>query len=217
MKVWDSFVRGYHWLQVMLLVGCWWTAEEGEMGWHMSLASCLVALWITRLGWGLFGSSNARFSQFVPGPQAVIRFSRTMLTGKEMPRHAGHNPLGALMVVALMLLIAAQWGSGLFATDEIFTEGPLVEMVSADTATLLTQWHHLNFDLIVVLVVLHVAAVVFHQWRGEPLVQAMITGKRNDLSAAEAPTLVPAWRAWVVFLLLWVVSNRLIVGSWWIW
>ncbi|MDO6804903.1 hypothetical protein Q4595_20800, partial [Wenyingzhuangia sp. 1_MG-2023] len=106
---------------------------------------------------------------------------------------------------------------GLFATDEIFTEGPLVEMVSADTATLLTQWHHLNFDLIVVLVVLHVAAVVFHQWRGEPLVQAMIIGKRNDLSAAEAPTLVPAWRAWVVFLLLWVVSNRLIVGSWWIW
>tara|TARA_R110002167_G_scaffold39261_11_gene121388 strand:+ start:3930 stop:4571 length:642 start_codon:yes stop_codon:yes gene_type:complete len=213
MKVWDGFIRGYHWLQVMLLVACWWTAEEGEMEWHMSLAACLVALWVTRLVWGVLGSSNARFSHFVQGPQAVTHFARCLLVGKGVPRHAGHNPLGALMVVALLLLIALQWISGLFATDEIFTEGPLASWVSADTATWLTQWHHLNFNLIIGLVVLHIAAVVLHQWRGEPLVQAMVTGKRDDLRDVQVPVLVPAWRAWGVFLLLWAVSYYVIVGG----
>lgn len=198
MNVWDSYIRVYHWLQVGLLGGLWWSAEVGEMEWHLRLAAVLGALWLSRLFWGVAGSETARFCAFVKGPAAVAAFARGMLTGKT--GHAvGHNPLGALMVLALLLVIGLQFVSGLFSSDEIFTEGPLVAYVSDETVELLSQFHHLNFAILQGLVVLHVLAVVIHARRGERLVPAMVTGKRPDLQGMVAPQLRAVWPAWLVF------------------
>ena len=199
MKVWDSYIRVYHWLQVGLLGGLWWSAEVGEMEWHLRLASVLGALWISRLFWGVAGSDTARFGHFVKGPATVLAFARGLLTGKGT-HSVGHNPLGALMVVALLLVIGVQFGSGLFSSDEIFTDGPLVAMVSGDTVDLFSRLHHLNFAILQGLVVLHVLAVVVHARRGERLVPAMVTGKRPDLQelAVPAPVLRAVWPAWLV-------------------
>lgn len=209
MKVWDSFIRLYHWLQVGLLVACWRTAEEGEMEWHLILAACLMALWVTRIIWGFVGSETARFSRFVKGPAAVVAFAKTLFAGKTA-HQVGHNPVGALMVVALLVLLAVQWGTGLFASDDILVEGPLYALVSEELSVLLTQIHHINFNVIAVLVVLHIAAVTWHQLKGESLVKAMITGRRDDLNAADlvAPELTNSLIAWAIFGLIWA-------GTWW--
>ena len=71
-KIWDSFIRIYHWLMVAAVAGLWWTGEEGRMDLHQDIAIALAALLITRVGWGFFGSENVRFSAFVTSPKRVL-------------------------------------------------------------------------------------------------------------------------------------------------
>ncbi|WKE66481.1 cytochrome b/b6 domain-containing protein [Gallaecimonas kandeliae] len=199
-KVWDGFVRLYHWAQLGLLGGCWWTAEQGDMVWHQWLAMTLMALWGARLYWGFAGSGSARFGQFLKGPRQALAFGRDLFKGRGKGV-AGHNPLGGWMVVALLLSLGVQLGTGLFANDEIFTEGPLYGWVSGETSDWLTRLHHLNFNLLLALAAVHVLAVLGHSLRGDRLVPAMVTGRKAGV--AEAPRLKAPWPAWLVFAGLW--------------
>ena len=212
MRIWDSYVRLYHWLQLGLIGGCWWTAESSEMELHITIASVLIALWVSRIFWGFAGSDTARFCRFVKGPGQTIAFARAMLTGQAKPS-VGHNPLGAWMIVALLVVIGVQGITGLFSSDEIFTDGPLVAYASSETVEFMTQIHELNFNLLMALAAVHVLAVVVYSIKGEKLVPAMITGKRADLATSEqAPGLKPVWPAIVLFLILAAASYSWITG-----
>ncbi len=101
------------------------------MTWHMYAGYTVLGLVLFRLLWGVAGSHYARFSEFVYSPTSTLRYTRQLLQHRE-PHYLGHNPLGGWMVVALLLLAAAQAGTGLFANDEIFTEGPLAQLISYD-------------------------------------------------------------------------------------
>lgn len=205
MKIWDGFIRLYHWLQVALLGTCWWTAEIGEMIWHQWSAMTLLALWGTRLVWGVLGSQTARFASFVRGPTATIKFAKELLKGKNT-HEVGHDPLGAWMIVALLLILGIQLATGLFATDEIFVEGPLAQTVSADVSTLLTQWHHLNFNILLFLAAVHIIAVLLMQRRGLNLIKPMITGKDHTKKAPTTSlTFTSAGWAWGLFAVLWLM------------
>jgi len=128
---------------------------------------------IFRLLWGLFGSSTARFANFVRGPAAV----RDYLNGTW--RGIGHSPLGALSVVALLGLILVQAGMGLFASDEDgLLLGPLSGFVSGHTSEDIAELHETFFNVLLVFIGLHVAAVLFY-WivRKNNLIGPMITGK----------------------------------------
>lgn len=206
-RVWDSFVRGFHWSQLLLLVGCWWTAEYGHMVWHQWLAMTLLAFWLVRVIWGFVGSPSARFSHFVKSPAVVWRYGQQLLR-HQAPVQLGHNPLGGWMVVALMVVVGLQLGSGLFASDEIFFQGPLAAWVSADTSSWLTQLHHRNFDYIVWLGIIHVLAVMVHCARGERLVPAMFSGRKRGING---PSQVKAsWPAWLMLVLCWLA-----LWFWW--
>lgn len=91
---------------------------------------------------------------------------------------AGHNPLGALAVVAMLLVLGLQAATGLFANDEIANAGPFYGWVSQETSNRLTSVHHLNSDALLALIVLHLLAVAWYEWRGHRLVRAMVTGRR---------------------------------------
>jgi cytochrome b len=128
----------------------------------------------------------------------------------------GHNPLGGWMVVVLLLVLLAQATTGLFANDDIFTEGPLAKFISKDRSDQLTSFHNRNPWLIYGLVALHVLAVIGHRVRfGEALVQAMLTGvKRLPAAlAGEGIGPVPHARAVVLFAAcaaaVWYVVTRL--------
>lgn len=202
-KVWDLPTRLFHWLLVLLLGLLWWSAEVGEMQWHQVFAYSLMALLLFRLIWGFVGSDTSRFSQFLHHPFKVLSYARdTARNG--VKGHHGHNPLGGYMVLVLLLCLTLQLVSGLFATDEVFTEGPLVAMVSSDTASWLTWLHKRNFDLLLILAGVHVLAVVWHLIKGDRLLGAMVTGRRrrDDIDVRQDVSFAPLWKAAILLLMV---------------
>ena len=177
-KVWDQPIRLFHWSLVILVATLWLTGEFGKLDIHMTLGVWALALLAFRLMWGVIGSPTARFSQFVRGPAAIRGYLAAARSGAV--RSVGHNPLGALSVLALLGLLTAQAATGLFTTDDIFTNGPLVGKVSGKTAAFLSTLHRLGGKLLLALVGVHLAAVVFYTLvKKDDMVRAMITGTKR--------------------------------------
>ncbi len=180
-RVWDLPVRLFHWTLVALLATSWISAEIGgnAMQIHEWSGMSVLALVVFRLAWGFLGSTHARFTSFVRSPLEALRYGRTLLSAHS-PRHLGHNPLGGWMVLALLANLTVQAGTGLFANDDIMIEGPLAVHVSKDTSDLLTQVHEISFNVLLVLVTLHIAAALFYLlFKRENLIVPMITGSKN--------------------------------------
>jgi cytochrome b len=196
-RVWDVPTRLVHWLMVLLIPLSWWTAETGRMDYHRYSGYTLFALVTFRVYWGFVGSSTARFSQFVQGPRAIVSYLRAM-----SPSAPGHNPLGALSVIALLVLLLTQVLLGLFAVDvDGIESGPLSTYVSFETGRACAEWHGTVFNLLLVLIALHLLAVLYYVvFRNENLVGAMVHGERQYL----AP-LPPVRAASVVRLLIGIV------------
>ena len=185
--VWDLPVRLFHWSVVLLIGLSWWSAEQSFDRVHFWSGYALLFLLIFRMLWGVFGSSTARFASFLRGPSAVAAYLRN-------GRHdeAGHTPLGALSVLAMLLALLVQVSTGLIQMDdEDFVEGPLSGLVSYDLAVLAHDVHDISFNLLLGLIALHLLAIAYYQFmRRRPLVRAMVTGSA-PLPEGAAP-MVPA-------------------------
>lgn len=175
--VWDGLLRGFHWTLLLLVSAAIATGLAGGdwMAWHARAGEAIAALLALRLSWGLWGSRYARFAQFWPTPARLWAYLRGRWQG------LGHNPLGALSVLAMLALLLAQVATGLVGDDEVSFTGPLNRFVSSATG-LAATWYHKRVGqwVIVTLVALHVAAVLFYLWkRGENLVRPMVQGDKN--------------------------------------
>jgi cytochrome b len=178
-RVWDLPTRVFHWALVLAVVSLVVTAELDALAWHMRIGLIVGALLAFRLAWGLVGGRWSRFSSFVRMPATILRY----LKGQVQPGdhfEVGHNPLGALSVLALLTLLALQVASRLVADDEVATTGPLNRFVSSAWAALATGWHAEAGKLIlIVLVLLHVGAIVYYRRQKQVnLVQPMLTGDK---------------------------------------
>ncbi|HEX8364692.1 MAG TPA: cytochrome b/b6 domain-containing protein [Allosphingosinicella sp.] len=204
--VWDRAVRIVHWLLAALIGLAWWTAEEEMVEWHDRIGLTILGLLIFRIVWGFIGSSTGRFASFVRGPAGI----RDYLRGRS-GYVLGHNPLGALSVLALLAAVGFQVGLGLFAADEDgFLAGPLNGFVSEDTAETLTDLHKDVFDWLLVLIGLHVAAIGFYLLvKRENLVGPMLSGRRPAPEGTEPMVAAPAWRALVAALTAFVVVSAI--------
>ncbi|WP_394129734.1 cytochrome b/b6 domain-containing protein [Shewanella maritima] len=189
--VWDIPTRLFHWSLVCLMAALWWTADQGEMEWHQICAYALMVLIVFRWVWGVIGSDTAKFTDFMTLPSTAWRYLRGQYKAKTL----GHNPLGGYMVMAFMLCLSLQLITGLFATDDIFTEGPLYQYVSSDMASTLTWLHKLNFEIILYMVAIHVLAVIVHQLKGENLIVAMVTGNKKAEQGVVGPSIAASWKA----------------------
>ena len=172
-RLWDLPTRLFHWLLVATVVGAFVTAKLGgnAMLWHGRLGLFILGLLVFRLVWGFIGSTHARFANFVRGPAAI----RDYLAGRW--QGVGHNPLGALSVLALLAVLVAQVGTGLFSHDDIAFSGPLAPLLASDCVSDLTAIHRLLEKALIVLVALHVAAIAFYtRVKKHNLVVPMITG-----------------------------------------
>lgn len=185
-QVWDVAVRIFHWALVLLIGFSWLSAEMDWMDWHFYSGYAVLTLILFRILWGFAGSTHARFSDFLYGPSAIIAYLRT-LPSRTAAKFAGHNPLGGISVLLILLCVLLQTGSGLFANDDILYEGPLYKHVSKELSDWLTTIHKLNFDVLLVLAGVHIAAVFYYLvWKSENLVKPMITG-RKQLPPGVAP------------------------------
>lgn len=179
-SVWDISIRLFHWSLVAGIGFMWFSGEEGGniMVWHVYIGYGMLGLILYRIIWGVVGSPYARFSSFLKGPKNTLIYLKGFLQGKAHD-YPGHNPLGGWMVMVLLLLVLIQGLTGLFSSDDIFTEGPFYSFVSSKTADFLTSIHHLNFNLLLAAIALHISAVAYHGIiRKEPLVKSMLTGKK---------------------------------------
>lgn len=175
-RVWDLPTRAVHWSAVALFAAAIVTVKIGgnAMVWHGRIGLALLGLVVFRIVWGLVGSTYARFAAFVPGPRALADY----LAGRW--RGVGHNPLGALSVLALLALVAFQSSAGLFANDDIAFYGPLAKLVSDDLGALASGLHRQAEWILYAMVALHVGAVMFHvHVKKDNLILPMITGTKR--------------------------------------
>lgn len=195
--VWDWPLRIFHWSLALLVGGAIVTAKMGGnlMVWHGRCGILIVGLLVFRLVWGIAGSTYARFARFFPTPARLLAHMRGQWQG------AGHNPLGALSVFALLGLLAMQAGSGLFANDDIDFTGPLFNLVSQNLSNWLTGWHQRIGDVLYWLVLLHILAIFCYLlFKKKNLIKPMLTGWSED--AAAEPATAGTMRVLVVALVL---------------
>ena len=194
LPIWDLPIRLFHWFLVALIGFSWWSAENDRVEWHLWSGFGVLTLLIFRILWGVFGSSTARFSDFVRGPASIVRYLRDPAAW----RGIGHNPLGALSVIALLLLTSLQVALGLIISDEdgVYS-GPLVNLVGLDTSETARDLHALLFNVLLALIALHVAAILYYRlFKKKRLVGPMITGR----GPATEPMRPARW--WVALLCL---------------
>ena len=151
-RVWDLPIRLFHWLLVLCVVLSFITVKIGgnAMEFHALIGYCVLTLVIFRVCWGLVGSHHARFIHFVPSPKGLVNY----ILGKTKAG-LGHNPLGALSVLALLVSLGLQATTGLFANDDIAFEGPFAKYVSNDMVQFLTSIHYFNEKVLIILIALH--------------------------------------------------------------
>jgi cytochrome b len=163
-RVWDPFVRLFHWSLVGLFLIAWATGEEWGYV-HTRAGYAIAGLLAARIIWGFVGTKHARFSSFVYSPRTVLAFLADTARLKAR-RYLGHNPAGGVMVIALMVMIALITATGIMMTTDAFRG---VEWVG--------EAHEALVNVAIVLVILHVAGVVLASFEhSENLVRAMVTG-----------------------------------------
>ncbi|MES2944627.1 MAG: cytochrome b/b6 domain-containing protein [Pseudomonadota bacterium] len=193
--VWDAPVRLFHWLMVLSFAGAYLTAESDQ--WrllHVTLGYTLGGLVAFRVIWGLMGTRYARFSAFLRGPAALVRYLRS-LAGPRPEHHTGHNPAGAVAIVLMLLTSVAMVATGWANYNDVGGEwvGELHEGAA-------------NFMLLLVFV--HVAGVLLASFlHRENLVKAMVTGHK---SGQPEQSIRRAW--YPVALVMLVVAG----GFWWL-
>ena len=196
-RVWDLPTRIFHWALAVLVVFSFTTGKIGGswMDWHLKSGYAILALVIFRLAWGVVGGHAARFARFVRGPMAFGAYVRSLVQRRYRPV-AGHNPVGGWMVVLMLLALAAQAGSGLFADDEIATQGPLAVKVSNAVVAKMSSFHYYNGWTLVALVMIHVVAIAAYWFAlRDNLVGPMWSGWRDVEPGTVEPAAGPAWLA----------------------
>jgi len=185
-RIWDLPTRVFHWASALCVLGLAVTGTVGgsAMVFHFRFGYALLTLLLFRLVWGLLGGHWSRFRSFMFGPRAVLAYLRSQAPDSHT---VGHSPLGALSVWALLAFLSLQIATGLISDDEISTAGPLTHLVSSTAVALGSQYHtQIGKWILLVLVLLHVAAIIYYARRREGLVVAMLHGDKQLAAPAEA-------------------------------
>ncbi|MBP7491261.1 MAG: cytochrome b/b6 domain-containing protein [Rhodoferax sp.] len=186
-RVWDLPTRLFHWLLTLAIVGLVVTAQLGgfAMDWHFRLGYTVLSLLLFRLVWGFVGGHWSRFSSFLSSPAVLLRYIKGAGQSKQS---LGHNPLGALSVVAMLMFLALQVASGLFSDDEISAYGPLGKFVSSNIVASATYYHtQIGKLVLLALIALHLLAIGFYFFRKKTnLVVPMVFGNKESDSEVKS-------------------------------
>ena len=168
-RVWDPFVRVFHWLLVAGFAANYFElVREGKLP-HQVIGYVVLALIAARIVWGFLGPRNARFVNFVARPSAVRRYLGEMLAHRDR-RHLGHNPAGGAMVLALLAVTILVGATGWLSTTDWFFGSDAME-----------EAHEILANLMLALAGLHILGVIHASWRHrENLVLSMLTGRKRD-------------------------------------
>jgi len=193
-RVWDGPTRWVHGLIIILIALALWTESHDQMDWHIRIGCALLGVVLFRLAWGVFGGATARFSSFVRGPATVLGYAAKLVRGGASVHGVGHNPMGGWSVVALLGVMAAEIGVGLFCVDvDGLESGPLSDRVSFQAGRAAAHWHTLLFNVLLALIILHLCAIAFYAVvRRDNLIGPMLTGRKRLRTTAIGSETTPA-------------------------
>ncbi len=216
-RVWDLPTRVFHWALVACICGSVVTSQLGSnaMPWHFRFGYSIASLLLFRIIWGFVGGRWSRFASFFYSPATVLRYLR----GNKQAEHTvGHTPLGAGSVFAMLALLVAQVGTGVFSDDEIAASGPMTKFVSEATVGIATHYHKgVGKYVLLGLIALHIAAIVFYLTRrrenllgpmidGDKTMEATVQGSRDDARSRATATIAFALCAGLVAGLVWLAG-----------
>lgn len=213
-QVWDVPIRLFHWALVVMIVVCIYTIDIGKVQVHQYAGVFVLILLVFRVIWGLIGSTTARFWDFVKSPVAAYHYLRYGITKTE-----GHNPLGAYMVLFMLLVLFVQVGTGLFLEDNTYIQdSPLYKFVTAGERKTLLMIHKYNLYVIYAMITVHVTVIfVYLIFRGQNLVKTMIIGNRTEeelhVPLSESVRGNRPWLALMIFIILCVVVPYILFGA----
>ena len=180
-KTWDIPTRVFHWLLAVLVVAALYTGERDPMpdlAIHRTIGLVIVGLLIFRLIWGFVGNAQARFANYPLGRHRLNEDAQGLLPGGKLKRWPGHGPLGAAATVIMLAVLFVQVGTGLFADNDVLATGPLARHFPAVSRPLALV-HEVVSKLVFLLVLVHLLAVIWHQWgKKHRIIGAMFTGRR---------------------------------------
>ncbi|SEJ83704.1 cytochrome b/b6 domain-containing protein [Paraburkholderia diazotrophica] len=195
--VWDLPVRLFHWLMAACFAGAFLTAESEH--WrlvHVTLGYTVGGLVLFRLVWGLVGTRYARFASFIGGPSSVWRYLRGVARAHP-DRHVGHNPAGAIVIVAMLTLACALTLTGWTAYNDVGGEW-------------LNELHEGIANVMLALVGVHIAGVIASSWlHRENLIGAMVSGRKHGQPGEGVKS---AWSSVAALMLVAVLTFW-----WWQW
>lgn len=195
-RAWDLPTRLFKWALVLLVINAYLTYRAGAVGWHVLNGYTILILVTFRILWGLFGSSTARFSEWVTWPWTAAGYGLDLARGRAR-HYLGHNPLGGWMIVALLALIVFQGVSGLWTVDSNGVEGgPFANLDFGDPTPaqrFLSRWHHLVYYVLLAFAAFHIVANVVYQFvKKDPLITGMITGRKPPMHYEDQQAMRPA-------------------------
>jgi cytochrome b len=165
-KVWDPFIRIFHW-SIVVLLALAWVSEDLQLL-HQPVGYAILGLVLLRVVWGFAGSTHARFADFVRSPVATLAYARDLVAGRAA-HYRGHNPLAAVMVLALLVMLAATAASGSMMTLDAYRSAEWLEELHEGLASVTLGLTGLHVLAVAIMSVVH----------GENLVRAMITGRKR--------------------------------------
>jgi cytochrome b len=172
-RVWDPLVRIFHWTVAVGVLINYFLLEGGKAP-HRYVGYAVAAALAIRVVWGFVGSVHARFSDFVAPPRVALSHLRAVVAGRDR-RYMGHNPAGAAMIVALMILLAVTSLTGWMQGLDAFWG---VEWVQ--------ETHKICAILIIAMAAAHVLAAIAESLaHRENLVLSMITGRKRRASGTD--------------------------------
>lgn len=180
-RVWDVFIRVFHWALVGAFATAYLSAEDFESV-HVWAGYAVLGLVAARLLWGVIGTEHARFANFVRSPVAAFRYVVDVVAGRAR-RFIGHNPAGAAMIVLMLVTLIALTISGvaLYGADE--GQGPLAGMLAGsgeEVEHLLEEVHEFLANLMLAFIAIHVVGVLVESLvHHESLVRSMFTGRKR--------------------------------------
>jgi cytochrome b len=185
---WGWAHRLWHWLLAIALVVSSYTGFVGGielMDWHVRSGACIIALLLFRLGWACWGDPAVRVPRYRTSAVKIWRQLRNGVVDPDNP----HTAAGAAMAIALTTFASVQAGSGLFASDDISTDGPFAGRVGHAGVEIANAIHTRVYWVIWALAAVHIVAIGWYRWRGDPIASSM------GIATAHAAPRQNWWRA----------------------
>ena len=205
-KIWSLGFRLYHWLLAASVITCIYTAEFSDgfesMEIHTKVGTFILCLLFFRFFWGIWGDDTTRFVKFIPTPQKAWKYLTKDIWQRSSSQSIGHSPSAALGAISILLVLLFQAVTGLFATDDIITEGPLCKLLDAEMCNEFTSIHHTSGIVLKLLIGAHLSALLFYTfYKKENLVPAMFNGYKKLVQAKNPPKMQSVLWVIITFIL----------------